>query len=104
MIKVELKANEIVISGHALYADKGKDIVCASVSSIVITSVNACLNLNENSLIYQEKEGFLKIEILENDNITKTLITNMVSLLKELANQYPKNINIIGGAICNYLN
>ena len=49
MIKVKLikdsnKVKEITIKGHALYDDFGKDIVCAAVSSTVITSVNASFN------------------------------------------------------------
>ena len=48
MIKVKLtrdsnKIKKVTIKGHALYADFGKDIVCAAVSSTVITSVNAAL-------------------------------------------------------------
>ena len=43
MIKVNIKNNEITVSGHANYDDYGKDIVCASVSSLVISTVNAIL-------------------------------------------------------------
>ena len=48
MIKVKVekdkaKYKKITITGHALYDDYGKDIVCASVSSIVITTVNGIL-------------------------------------------------------------
>ena len=38
-IKVGKKSNSIIklnIEGHAGFADKGKDIVCASISSIAI--------------------------------------------------------------------
>lgn len=50
MIKIKVKKDEeiireISINGHALYDDYGKDIVCASVSSIVITTVNAILRV-----------------------------------------------------------
>ena len=67
MIKVKLLKNDndlekIVIKGHAMYDDFGKDIVCAAVSSTVITSVNACLSIDENSVNYDDKDG-LEIEI-----------------------------------------
>ena len=39
MIKVNIEDKLITIKGHANYDDKGKDIVCASVSSIVITTL-----------------------------------------------------------------
>ena len=45
MIKIQVeKENEqyrkVVIEGHAMYDDYGKDIVCSGVSAIVITTVN----------------------------------------------------------------
>ena len=50
MIKVNIKKNHIEIKGHAMYDDYGKDIVCASISSIAITTVNAILRLDEKAL------------------------------------------------------
>ena len=52
MIKVKvLKENdfykEIIITGHANYDSYGKDIVCSSVSSIVVTTVNAIISLDK---------------------------------------------------------
>ena len=41
MIKIKILKDYIEVKGHANYDDFGKDIVCASVSSIVITTVNA---------------------------------------------------------------
>ena len=52
MIKVVSKKDSIVVIGHADYAFYGKDIVCASASAIVITSINACLKVNiKNNII-----------------------------------------------------
>ena len=55
MIKVKLTKNNnyykrIIITGHANYDDFGKDIVCAAVSSTVITSVNSSFS---NQSIWQ---------------------------------------------------
>ena len=41
MIKIEVKKKNISIVGHANYDEYGKDIVCAAVSSVVITSIEA---------------------------------------------------------------
>ena len=49
MIKVLKKGSIIKISGHANYDEKGKDIVCASVSSIVITTINAIIEIDHDS-------------------------------------------------------
>lgn len=87
--------NDITISGHAMYDDYGKDIVCASVSSIVTTTVNGCLRINNNAISYKQGEGLVKINVLRKDEIINKLIINMLDLLKELSTNYPKNIKII---------
>ncbi len=85
---------EMLIQGHANYEEKGKDIVCAAVSSIVITSVNGIMRLKKDSLDFHETDAEINIKIKQQDEITKTLIFNMFVLLDELANQYPQNIVI----------
>lgn len=98
MIKVKLTKKggiikNITVKGHALYDDFGKDIVCAAVSSTIITSVNASLLIDENSLSYVENSG-LDIEVLKEDEVTTKIINNMVSNLLELEKAYPENIQI----------
>ncbi len=97
MIKIKIsrkndKLNKIIISGHSGYDELGKDIVCASVSSIAITSINLALSIDKTKIDYQESEGYLAIEILDEELVY--IFDNMVSMFKELANQYPKNIEI----------
>ena len=95
MIKVNIKSNHIVITGHANFADYGKDIVCASASSIVITSINACLRIDIHSLEYKEEQDKLTIDIKSDSEIIKSIIENMIFLLEELAKTYKKNIKIV---------
>lgn len=99
MIKVQISAKDnnikkINIKGHAGYDDYGKDIVCSSVSSITITTVNAILMFNKNYISYNDKQDNFEIIINENNNIVNNLINNMINLLKELSQDYPKNIKI----------
>lgn len=95
MIKVHIKDKEIIITGHARFAEYGKDIVCASASSIVITSINAALKLESNSVKYNEKKDKLTINILSNNKNVLIIIENMIDLLKELSLTYKENIKII---------
>lgn len=95
MIKVYINQNKIVITGHADYDTYGKDIVCASVSSIVITSINAALKIENTSLTYKEEKDKLTIEILSNNKNILLIIENMIAMLKELALTYKKNIKIV---------
>ena len=97
MIKVNISNDlkHLKIQGHAKYAEYGKDIVCAAVSSIVITSVNACITLSKDSISYKENDGYVEINVLKDDETTIKLIKNMINMLTELAKQYKKNITII---------
>ena len=96
MIKVIYSKNIIKISGHANYDEYGKDIVCASVSSIISCTINAILNINDKAIKYNDDKD-LVIEILSSDEITSKLIKNMLELLQDLTKQYPKNIKISKG-------
>ena len=99
MIKVNItkenaKYKKVTISGHALYDDYGKDIVCSAASSIVTTTVNGILALNKGSLDYMVSKKGVFISIKNDDKTTQILINNMVSLLKELEGNYPDNIEV----------
>ena len=94
MIKISIKDDEIIISGHANYDDYGKDIVCASVSTIAITTINAIIEFDKDSINVEESVGYLKINILKHTKEVDTLISNMNKLFSELELKYPKNIKI----------
>lgn len=94
MIKVKINKDEITIKGHAEFDDYGKDIVCASASSIVITSINACLRYNKDSLSYKEEQDKLTIKLKSDNEFILLIIDNMIASLKELSDAYPKNIKI----------
>lgn len=93
MIKVIRKENKITISGHANSDEYGKDIVCASVSSIVYTTINAIAKINDRAIKVEDNKTMV-IEVLSNDEITESLINNMMDLLIDLEYDYPKNLNV----------
>ncbi len=99
MIKVSIiKDNlikEVKISGHANFADYGKDIVCSAVSSIATTTINNIIALDNKAITYSANEG--DILITNNDSeMASKLLNNMVMMLEDLAKDYPKNIKIGG--------
>ena len=93
MIKVNIKEKQITIKGHANYDELGKDIVCASVSSMVITTVNAILRIDNEAIKYSDGDGVI-IDIIKDNEIVNKLIINLISLLEDLKKQYPKYIEI----------
>lgn len=93
--KKDIIIKEIKISGHANFAEFGKDIVCAAVSSIVTTTINNILSLDNKAIKYEDNDGYILITNEDNE-IADKLLNNMLSMLNELAEDYPKNIKIGG--------
>ena len=93
MIKVIKEGNKIIIKGHAKFDSYGKDIVCASVSSVVYTTINAICKLKDNAIKVIDEKDF-SIEILTKDEVVEKLIDNMMELLSSIEKDYPKNINV----------
>ena len=93
MIKVIIKEDVITISGHAGYDIYGKDIVCAAVSSTVITTVNGILSIDNKSIKVTGKDKVI-IEVLNHTEIVDKLLENMINMLLELEKDYKDNIYI----------
>lgn len=98
MIKVNFKKekyiNKVTVEGHAGYDVSGKDIVCSSVSSIIITTINAIIRIDENAIEYKQDEGFVEIIILKHTSVINHLIENMIDLLIQLEKDYKQYIKI----------
>ena len=100
MIKVSVESKNkkhidlVKIHGHAMYDDFGKDIVCSSVSSIIITTVNGIYEIDNTYLNLEEVKDGMIITILKEDKICDKLIKNMLTLLSELEDSYPENIKV----------
>lgn len=92
MIKIIKNNNVIEISGHAGYDNYGKDIVCSSVSSICYTTINALKKLDKFIEVIDKDKMIIKFD--SNDEESIKLIDNMLDLLKDLSNDYPKNITV----------
>ncbi len=100
MIKANIAYNDnqivkMEISGHAEYANSGKDIVCASVSTAIIVTVNAIEKLNVlDGIKYDIEEGYFLVVVNKHSEILDALLDNLMYSLNDLSNQYPKYIKI----------
>lgn len=97
-IKVDYNSNyikKVRVTGHANYDDYGKDIVCASVSSIVITSINLILKMDNECISVIQKEGLIDLTVLKEEKDVNRILENMLDMLKELSKEYEKNVKII---------
>lgn len=96
MIKVNIygKNDKIELIGHAMFDKYGKDIVCAGVSSVVTTTINAILTFDKNYIYYLTDKDRLVIEINIHNEIVDNLINNMIDMLRDIEEDYPNNIKI----------
>lgn len=100
MIRVEVlrcdaSIKRVSILGHAMYSDFGRDIVCSSVSTCVITTVNGILSIDEEFLEVEEDSGKIIIDVCGKNESLEKLLQNMIDILSELSKEYPKNIMVI---------
>ena len=93
MIKINKEMDRITISGHANYSDTN-DIVCASVSSIMYTTVNAILNIDDKAIKFNDDNSKCVIEIINHSEVVDKLIDNMMLMFDSLVKDYPNNIKI----------
>ena len=96
MIKVNIygKNDKIELIGHAMFDKYGKDIVCAGVSSVVTTTINAILTFDKNYIYYLTDKDRLVIEVNIHNEIVDNLINNMIDMLHDIEEDYPNNIKI----------
>lgn len=93
----------ISITGHAGFDDKGKDIVCAAISAIAYTLLNAlkwaedesCLNIRVENV----SDGNIYLEVLPYDFSKEridTIIDTCIIGFSLIEEEYPDYITISG--------
>ena len=107
MIKVTFNATHeritsFTLSGHADFAKKGSDIVCAGASAVSFGTVNAIMSLTDvQPEIQQGKEGgYLRCVIPENiskesQEKVQLLLNAMLVSLQTIERDYGKYMKVI---------
>ena len=94
MIKVDLTKDKLItISGHSGYEERGKDIVCASVSSIVITTINAIIEIDRENAISLEKGEYFIADLLDSEVFTEE--GEKLGILDDIYNTGSKDIYVV---------
>ncbi|MEH7112078.1 ribosomal-processing cysteine protease Prp [Neobacillus niacini] len=107
MINITINRNEsgsiqlFEISGHAFFADRGKDIVCAGISAVSIGAINAIHEITgvTPDMEIDYEEGRLRCAIPENLPVQEQekihiLLEGMYFSLKTIEEEYGKHIKI----------
>ena len=103
MIRIALRQDErsaqFIVSGHAGYAEKGQDIVCAGISTLTNTLANmvrmwADAKLLPLYMIWLDGEpNHIYVETGENPAINAAL-DSIVTQYCQFAGQYPANVQV----------
>ena len=82
--------HELTVTGHADFAKRGSDIVCAAVSAIVQT---AALGIAQCASVIRD-DGLLSIKMLDKCEKCDIILGTMMLGLRDIAAQYPNNVTI----------
>lgn len=85
---------EYEVVGHANYNEYGKDIVCAAVSSLVITITN---ELADVSTTGEVDDNGVFVKLLEVNERTEALTQALQNGLASITEQYPNYIALSVG-------
>ncbi|RKD23905.1 hypothetical protein BEP19_05620 [Ammoniphilus oxalaticus] len=106
MIKAQVRRTDagdvesFTIVGHAGYAERGQDIVCAAVSGISFGAINAIHSLLDVELgVEQGKDGYLRclvphFEDVETHQRVQLLLDGMIASLQSVAFEYGQFVSI----------
>lgn len=84
---------QIICMGHAGYAERGEDILCAAISVLVISTMNALEDLAGERIeeVANEETGFMKFDFSEEMPLQEKsvfLLDSMVYSLETLSREY----------------
>ena len=83
------------LKGHAGYAEQGRDIVCAAVSSAVYLSANTLTDVCGCRAEIEESEGRLFLLLSpESEEVGQNVLKGLRLHLEGLCAQYPKFIQL----------
>ncbi len=93
--------NGFEISGHAGFAESGKDIICAAVSSAAYMAANTITDVIGANAEVGEGNGAMTVALKGPNERAETVLKGLELHLTELSKQYPDNIKIIYGGVKN---
>ena len=98
MISVNVKfidgnVDSLTVSGHALYANPGKDIVCAGVSAVVVGGVNA-LDPYDSYVKVTVNDESINFKTTKVEKESQIILNTILVQLETIEKSYKKFIKI----------
>lgn len=95
MITIRQEGNRITAEGHAGYAPRGQDIVCAAVSALLQTFVQSVEELTNCEIKSDLRPGKAVIEYEDETKETALLVESFFIGVSGIAAAYPENVEVI---------
>lgn len=94
MIEVRIRPERIEISGHAGYAELGKDIVCAGVTALTQTLIQSIDDLTDDEIEYRISPGKVEVEYRNLSEKSKTLVDSFFVGICLIAEEFPEYVKV----------
>lgn len=95
MIEARIRPERIEISGHAGYAEPGKDIVCAGVTALTQTLIQSIEDLTDDEIEYRISPGRVDINHGNLSEKSKTLVDSFFVGIRLIADEFPNYVAIM---------
>lgn len=95
MIVVSVRKDGITVSGHAGYAETGKDIVCAGVTALVQGLVRSIESLTSDQIQYGITPGRADIYFKDLSEAGKLLVDSFFLGIYLIADDFPEHIKLL---------
>lgn len=94
MIEVSVRKDGIEVSGHAGYAENGKDIICAGMTALVQTLVKSVGDLTEDKIECEISPGRADIHYRNLSEAGKLLVDSFFIGICMIADEFPDHVRI----------
>lgn len=94
MIAVSVRKDGIEITGHANYAEVGKDIVCAGVTVLTQTLIRSMEDLTRDEIEYEISPGKADIHYGNMSEGGKLLVDSFFIGVCSIADEFPDHVRI----------
>lgn len=95
MIVVDVRKDGITVSGHAGYAEAGKDIVCAGVTALVQGLIKSIEDLTSDQIQYDIAPGRADIQFKDLSGAGKLLVDSFFLGICLIADDFPEHIKLL---------
>ena len=94
MIVVNVRQDGITVSGHAGYAEAGKDIVCAGVTALTQTLIGSVKGLTGGKIQYEISPGRADIYYRDLSEAGRLLVDSFFIGICQIADEFPDYVRV----------